>query len=75
MASKVQIPAVATTPWAACFLAQSVKSPPTMRKGYACETYAAGVVQMEEGAKMISSLGGPQAARNPLRAADRGYIQ
>jgi hypothetical protein len=61
MASKVQMPAVATTPWVACFLAEIVKSNAlAMPKYDACETYAAVVVRTEEGTKMIFGLGGPQ---------------
>lgn len=75
MASKVQMPAVATTPWVACFLTENVKSTALgMAKYDACETYAAVVVRTEEGTKMIFGLGGPQAARTPRRTADRGYI-
>jgi len=74
MASKVQKPAVATTQQVTPFFAAAMKGRLTIHTCDGCQTRAAAVVKMEEGTKMISSLGGPQAARNPLRTADRGYI-
>jgi hypothetical protein len=68
--------AVATTPWVGCFFTVAMKNPALMMPECdACETYAVAVARMEERPKMISGLGGPQAARDPLRTADRGYIQ
>jgi hypothetical protein len=50
MASKGQMPAVATAPLGACFLTETVKSLAlAMPESDACETYAAAVVRMEEG--------------------------
>jgi phosphohistidine swiveling domain-containing protein len=74
MASKVQKPAVATTPQVTPFFAAAMKRRLAIHTCDGCETRAAAVVKMEEGANMIYSLGGAQAARNPLRTADRGYI-
>jgi hypothetical protein len=49
MASKVEMPAVAT-PWGVCFLTETVKGPTlAMPKYDACETYAAVVVRRRRG--------------------------
>jgi hypothetical protein len=85
MASEVHKPATTTTR-AVLFFAPAVKSR-LMGRSFASRTSAsrtfdecaiadgAVVVKVEEGSRMFFSLARPQAARNPLPTANRGYIR